>query len=161
MERGWISAHYILMRWILNVLIPQLFSRLQEVRSKIQHSLLIQYDAKRKQNEHISACFNAVLCPAVPLGYEDKARESNCFLLLMNDDEYTWVYKCVCVFVRIRVKCLKLVAATNECLGGGYEPLRSSLIEFFHQLEFLLCESLPVLNFTMCECGFQTCCSEQ
>lgn len=131
------------MRRILNVLIPLLFSRFQEACHEIELSLLAQCYAKTKQHEYISARSNAELFPAAPLGYEDKAREGNCFVLLMNDDEYTQVHKRACMWVR--VECLKLVAATNECLcdshsAGGPEALRSSQTEIslVQQLEFLL-----------------------
>lgn len=33
--------------------------------------------------------FNVELFSPVPVGDEDKAMEGNCFLLLMNDDDYT------------------------------------------------------------------------
>lgn len=56
----------------------------------------------------VSVCLNVEWFSTVLLGYEDKAIEGNCSVLLMNDDEYTWVI-CVCVFVGVRVKHLRLM----------------------------------------------------
>lgn len=49
-----------------------------------------------KTNVCFCVSFNAERLAAVPLGYEDKAMEGNCFVLLMNDDEYTRVL-CACI----------------------------------------------------------------
>ena len=55
------------------------------VRSQFNLTLL----RLNKINMCFCVCFNVERLAPVPPGYEDKAMEGNCFVLLINDDEYT------------------------------------------------------------------------
>lgn len=60
----------------------------------MKYSIHSQFYVRLLRQNKIDVCFCVcfnVMGSTVPLGYEDKIMEGNCFVLLMNDDEYTSV----------------------------------------------------------------------